>query len=71
MLNWTDQPKPGSMPYSTKQPATMADRLTVDPADRSMPAMLMTKVMPMARKAFSATCLVMMTIFAADRKLGA
>lgn len=36
-----------------------------------MPPVMMTKVMPMARNALSATCLEMISTLAADRKLGA
>ena len=49
------------MPLRISQPATMPHRPTIEPTDRSMPPVTMTKVMPMARKALSATCFDMMT----------
>ncbi len=49
----------------------MPHRPTIDPTDRSMPPVMMTKVMPMARKALSATCFDISTKFAEDRKFGA
>ena len=49
----------------------MPHRPTIEPTDRSMPPVMMTKVMPMARNAFSATCFDMSTKLPAERKLGA
>ena len=43
----------------------------MEPTERSMPPVMMTKVMPIARKALSATCFDIRTRFSADRKLGA
>ena len=44
---------------------------TIEPTERSMPPVMMTKVMPMARIAFSATCLARITMLATLRKFGA
>ena len=44
---------------------------TIEPTDRSMPPVMMTKVMPIARIAFSATCLARIAMFATLRKFGA
>jgi len=60
-----------STPFSTSQPATIAQSPTMEPTDRSIPPVMMTKVIPMARKAFSATCFDTITALAADRKFGA
>src|SRR5207249_7194290 len=49
----------------------MPQRPTMEPTDRSMPPVMMTKVMPMARKALSATCFAIRIRLAADRKFGA
>src|SRR6478752_2156264 len=49
----------------------MPHRPTIEPTERSMPPVMMTKVMPMARKALSATCLAIRIRLAADRKFGA
>ncbi len=59
------------MPFSTRYPATMPHSPTIEPTDRSIPPVMMTKVMPMASMAFSATCLARITMFAALRKFGA
>ena len=49
----------------------MAHRPTMEPTDRSIPPAMMTKVMPIASKAFSATCLEMISMLPAERKFGA
>ncbi len=48
----------------------MAHRPTIEPTDRSMPPVMMTKVMPIARNAFSATCFDIRIKLAVDRKFG-
>src|SRR6478609_3235671 len=53
-----------------RPPATMPQRPTIEPTDRSMPPVMMTKVMPIARKALSATCFDIRMRLAADRKVG-
>jgi hypothetical protein len=49
----------------------MPQRPTIEPTDRSMPPVMMTKVMPMARKALSATCFDIRIMFAVEVKFGA
>ena len=49
----------------------MPQRPTIEPTERSMPPVMMTKVMPIARKALSATCFDIRIMFAVDRKFGA
>src|SRR5262245_36698285 len=48
----------------------MAHNPTIEPTDRSMPPVTMTKVMPIARKALSATCLDIRIRLAVDRNVG-
>ena len=52
-------------------PATMAVRPTMEPTERSMPPVRITKVMPMPRMALMATCLAMISMLATARKFGA
>ena len=42
----------------------MPDSPTIEPTERSMPPVMMTKVMPIARNALSATCFDMMIMLA-------
>ena len=49
----------------------MAHSPTIDPTERSMPPVMMTNVMPIARKALSATCFDIRMRLAAERKFGA
>ena len=49
----------------------MPHKPTIEPTERSMPPVIMTKVMPIARKALRATCFDISTRLAAERKFGA
>ena len=60
-----------SIPCRMSPPATIPHSPTIEPTDRSMPPVTMTKVMPIARNAFWATCFDISTRLAAVRKLGA
>ena len=48
-------------------PASMPVRPTTDPTDRSIPPVIMTKVMPSPRMPYSATCLATMVSVATER----
>ena len=62
---------PGSPALENIHAQVIAEKATRDPTDRSIPAVMMTNVMPMARKAVSATCLEMITRLPSEMKLGA
>src|SRR3990170_1001775 len=62
---------PRSIPLRISPPATMPQSPTMDPTERSIPPVMMTNVMPMARKALSATCFDIKIQFAVERKFGA
>ena len=47
-------------PSWIRPPASMPVRPTTEPTDRSMPPVMMTKVMPRASMPYSATCLATM-----------
>ncbi len=67
----TTPPSDGSTrPRLTRPPAIMPQRPTTDPTDKSMPPLRMTNVMPMARMALIATCLIKMARLPVDRNSG-
>ena len=57
-------------PLLINMPAIMAVTPTSEPTERSMPPVRITKVMPMASKAFWATCFETISIFPALRNCG-
>ncbi len=59
------------MPLRMSRRPTMPQSPTIEPTERSMPPVMMTKVMPMARKALSATCFDIRIRLAVERKFGA
>jgi len=63
--NWGNR-----MPSLIKPPATIADRPTIEPTERSMPADNITNVIPIPNIAKSDTCFDMITIFATLRNPG-
>jgi hypothetical protein len=56
-------------PVIIETPTTPA-RAATDPTDRSMPAVIMTSVMPMAMTATTAVCEPMLKRLSAERKTG-
>jgi hypothetical protein len=49
----------------------MPHKPTIDPTDRSMPPVMITNVIPIARKALSATCFDIRIMLAVEVKFGA
>ena len=59
-----------TMPLVISHPAIMPHSPSVAPIERSMPAVIMTKVIPNARNALMAMCLIIMTMLPPERKPG-
>jgi hypothetical protein len=70
VLKNTVQPNRWSIPCKIRPPATIPQKPTIEPTDRSIPPVMITKVMPIARKALRATCFDINTRFSAERKFG-
>ncbi|SVR48273.1 Uncharacterised protein [Klebsiella pneumoniae] len=59
-----------TIPLVISQPAIIPQRPSVAPIERSIPAVIMTKVIPNARKALIAMCLIIITMLPADKNPG-
>ena len=59
-----------TMPLVISHPATMPHSPSVAPIERSIPAVIMTNVIPSARKALMAICLIIMTMLPPERNPG-
>ena len=59
-----------TIPLVISQPAIMPHSPSVAPIERSMPAVIITKVMPSARKALMAICFTIITRLPRARKSG-
>lgn len=57
-------------PSLIKPPAIIAESPTIEPTDRSIPPLIITKVIPIASNAYCEACLVIINIFLTEKKLG-